>query len=260
MIAAPTSTIAQQQQSSIPEPYASCTLERIDRERLENKINTAAENARTSEPIIKELEQINKKAKDPTKPIDPASVYWGVIQVLRQISPADKTPATMPPPFQKCTEEWAITVHEEDESVTRLSQLKDQVTRGFQQLREIASEQGRTQEQGIDPAQLSPTEKALIADFQRMVLLPADKEKTYIGDMENLKSLAAASDIIYTSNKRDFLSSGGNLNAIGTGIAKANYDDRTRAMLGVWEEISAKVPTEWEQQWKAINNARTGIQ
>ena len=84
--------------------------------------------------------------------------------------------------------------------------------------------------------------------------VPALREGQLITDLENIKTMARASDIVYEADQRDVTFSGGDMKAIGTTIsnkAAANaYDKRTAFAIGLWRKINEKIPADVTRDWE----------
>jgi hypothetical protein len=100
----------------------------------------------------------------------------------------------------------------------------------------------------IDPAALSPADKKAY-QLAIAVVMPAVKGQQYLTDLEFIKLMAAASELIYTSDLYDMNVSGGVFSVVGTSISakieSKEVDQKFAASIGIWRQgIDKKFPSE----------------
>jgi hypothetical protein len=72
----------------------------------------------------------------------------------------------------------------------------------------------------IDRDKLPPQDRAVLDRIQRNVLAPAEREQSFIGDLENLKDLWSVAVLQYSGNKKDVADSAGDASYVGTGSGR----------------------------------------
>lgn len=95
-------------------------------------------------------------------------------------------------------------------------------------------------------------------------ILPFQRAQQFMDDLENIRVMARASEIIFTNDKRDLEISGGDGAKLGATTAdrvkKNEYDLRTQASLGLWYSLNEKIPskaaTEAAQLSKILNQTQ----
>jgi hypothetical protein len=88
-------------------------------------------------------------------------------------------------------------------------------------------------------------------------LEPTQRELRYIYDLERIKTLAAASEIIYIADKQDITFSGGTMESIGNTIAervkKNVYGEQMMFAISMWRRINEKIPAPVIKNWEEIS-------
>jgi len=143
----------------------------------------------------------------------------------------------------------------EYESLQKLNQLD--ADSGLRVLKDIAARNHMTK---IDRDKLGAQDRAALDRVQRNVMAPAEREKKFIGDVENLKDLWKAALLAYESNKKDVTDSAGHAPSVGTTLAKANLTARSRFLLRVLDKIAEDFPSEYVNQLKLISRFKDQIE
>ena len=278
-------------------------------------INRAAELATQIKPLLGELEQINEKAKDPSRPIgpqlsthdlarfselrqrlmaiqlqqllesgygrdykvvgnlfalmqklyigerepsqgDPNSKSYGIILLMRYAATSDDFKGvdeiSVPTKIELEQCDLVAALHlVENESLTKLNQLP--VKESSQKLLELRAKNPSPSGK-IDRSKLNPQDGAIYDSIMRNTMAPANHEITFIGDVEDLKSIVKAADLRFQANKKDAIDLGGDANAVGQTLSKANLDKRMTFGIGILNAIAEAFPSEWVQQQKEMQN------
>jgi hypothetical protein len=145
-----------------------------------------------------------------------------------------------------CIMETAL--HEiEQESLDKLSRLPI-----AQANKEIKAIQARNGGGKVDRDKLNSADREILDRLQRNAFVPANREKSFITNLESLKLLARSAALKFESGKKDAVDSGGDINAIGNSIAAINLDIRSRMGLNMLDRIAEKYPSDWFKQKERI--------
>lgn len=115
----------------------------------------------------------------------------------------------------------------------------------FVKLQTIAKKNGMVK---IEPAKLPEADREVYDRIMENAVWPFERAQQFMDDMENIKVMARASEIIYISDKRDLEISGGDGSRLGTTIVeminKKEFDQRTQAAIGIWRGLNEKIPSD----------------
>jgi hypothetical protein len=149
------------------------------------------------------------------------------------------------PTDANCTIEMALFLNER-EALNQLPQFYKLASDQGRELNLIRSQHHLPPNGPIDDKILSPTERSTAAHWATVLpelLVTMDRTLVFIGDVEHLRGLSIASEIIYRENKGDWIKSGGDPDLIGKTIQRTAYDPNTRAMITIWDNIADRAPT-----------------
>jgi len=268
-------------------------------------IEKAAAIAEQSLPVLKQLEQINVKAKIPGKPLqdqldpqdiakftelsqrlqttqiaqlmesrrqrdlmviekmvmladreyrwqdhpsekDPDYLIYASIQLLRFTVKKDDITVPAAP---ICSLEFAL--HSiENEPIGKINASKDQLDSATISLKSILAKYRMDK---LDRSRLSKADLEKVNELQNKVFKPLERQSTFIKDLEHIKLMARASEIMYEANKQDIAFGGGDVNAIGKTLQRRSknneFDEDTQIAIGLWTKINEKIPSEVVQEW-----------
>jgi hypothetical protein len=168
---------------------------------------------------------------------------------------ANQHTITVPPKeaFEKCTLEGALHLIEND-SLEKLNKLPvEKMSAYFSAMRQKYNVPSGP----IDPMKFSVEDRAEVQRYVRNVLAPADHEKAFADNIENLKTLAKASELRYVQQTKDANDSGGDINAVGTSFNAMKLDYKTKIALNLLDKIAEKVPSDWAKEMQVISNMKT---
>ena len=168
---------------------------------------------------------------------------------------ANQRTITVPPKeaFEKCTLEGALHLIEND-SLEKLNKLPvEKMSAYFSAMRQKYNVPSGP----IDPMKFSVEDRAEVQRYVRNVLAPADHEKAFADNIENLKTLAKASELRYVQQTKDANDSGGDINAVGTSFDAMKLDYKTKIALNLLDKIAEKVPSDWAKEMQVISNMKT---
>ena len=162
---------------------------------------------------------------------------------------------TIPPKeaFEKCSLEGALHLVEND-SLVKINKLPvKEATAYFSDLRRKYNVPSGP----IDPMKFSVEDRAAVQRYIRNVLAPVEHEQAFANNIENLKTLAKASELRYMQQTKDANDSGGDPNAVGTSFDTMTLDYKTKFALVLLDKIAEKVPSDWATEMQVISNMKT---
>lgn len=171
---------------------------------------------------------------------NPDYIYQAGLSLMRL---ANANPdITTPPVNRSCTIELALHVLE-DESTSKFNAID--TTRGHETLQAIRKKYNM---QKIDRPKLSAADQNTYDMIMNDVITPANREIQFMSDIENIKYVAKAAELIYETSKVDLANSGGDYAAVGQTIAKKaekkEFSDPMTIGIGVLRKIGEKIPSE----------------
>lgn len=188
---------------------------------------------------------------------DPDFIIYESLQVLRLVlEPSDDSITT--PSVPHCTLER--TLHSiQLEPIAKLNayQLEDAS-------RSVNAILGKYGLKKIDPSRLSNEDLEKVTELKRSVITPAKIAATFILDIEHIKLMASAAELMYEGNKQDIAFGGGDINAIGITLNRRRknneIDNKTWIALHLWTRISEKLPSEVSKRWTEISKQMKEIE
>jgi hypothetical protein len=173
------------------------------------------------------------------KETDPDAMPYGIILAMRYIAHTDDfkgvddVSVPLQPEFEHCS--LAAALHlVEHESIKKLNALPIK-----ENAPKIAALAKKSPTGKVDRSQLSPQDRAVYDSIIRTTLAPAQREQSFLGDIEGLKSIAKAADLKFQASKKDAVDSGGDINAVGQTVSRMSLDKRMRFGLDVSEPVDA---------------------
>jgi hypothetical protein len=104
----------------------------------------------------------------------------------------------------------------------------------------------------IDVSKLSESDKIYYQQIEDIYITPLLKAYKLVDDIENIKLLSIASDIVYKSLKDDLNFSGGNSNSYGENLKRIksskDISERMKVALDVLEIVDKNYPSEISKQ------------
>ena len=140
----------------------------------------------------------------------------------------------------------------EDEAITKLNAGGARSESASVELNAILAKYRMTK---IDKSRLSKQDLDKVNQLENDVIHPMGRHADFINDLENIKTMARASEILYQANKQDISFSGGAPEALGKTIqrqaANNELDEPTKLAVGLWVKINDKVPSDFAKNWEA---------
>ncbi len=176
---------------------------------------------------------------------DPDFIVYSALQLLRFT--VKKNDITVPA-VQSCTLDYALHLVE-NEGIEKLNAIKglDSVVSS---IKAILAKYGMEK---IDRSRLSKADLEKINELETNILNPAERLRSFIKDVEDIKLMSRASEIMYEANKQDIAFGGGDIDAIGKTIQRKSknkeYDDDVILAIGLWTMINEKMPSQIVQEW-----------
>lgn len=186
---------------------------------------------------------------DQPKENDPDFIIYSNLQLLRFMI---KNNELKVPTIQSCTLEYALTLIE-SEAFEKLNSIKglDSVTASIQSI--LVKYGMKT----LDRSRLSKADLEKINEIENNILNPAERHRVFIKDLEHIKLMAKASEIMYEANKQDIAFGGGDTDTIGKTIQRKSkngeFDEDTQLAIGLWTMINEKIPSQVVQEWGELN-------
>jgi len=116
----------------------------------------------------------------------------------------------------------------------------------------------------LDQAKLSKDDAATLKKYRAEVFEPGFRAAKHVEDLENLRLMAKASDIIYDADRKDAAIAAGDANVIGTTIQRrfdaGEFDERMQQAIGLWRKINDAIPAPIVSQFKEVSEAVGRIQ
>jgi hypothetical protein len=101
--------------------------------------------------------------------------------------------------------------------------------------------------QRIDTTKLSPADKATFDDINKRVIFPIQHEQRFINQMEAIRLLNAASELMYQTGRDDLKS--GDLAKVGSTLKSKldnnQLDQHLVMAIGSWNIVQQKIKTKW---------------
>lgn len=180
----------------------------------------------------------------------PDYVYQAGLLIMRAALPATKI--TKPHVDNVCSLELALQFLE-NEPLTKLDAIDTK--KGSDILTALAASYKVNK---IDRSKLSDADKNSFDSVMREIANPANKELHFINDVEHIKSVAKALDLIYETGRIDLADGGGDFSNVGTSIRnqarKNGLSDEMATAITVLRKIGDQVPSEAIKQ--AIDAAK----
>jgi len=183
----------------------------------------------------------NYRWKEQPAESDPDHIIYSALQSLRfMIKGNEITTPTSP----VCTLDYAL--HSiESEAIVKSNSSHARFEQAVKQLRAILEKYGM---KTLDRSQLTKKDLKTVNDLFGEVFNPMQQHSNFIQDIENIKLMTRAFDIMYESNKQDVAFSGGDGSAIGATLKKRTktneFTENMQIAIGLWVKINVKIPVE----------------
>ena len=185
--------------------------------------------------------------------------YGSLLDIIRARFPT--TPQILNeitrPPGATCTIELAL-FRSETEVLSQVPQFERLASDQARDLDLIRSRHHLPQDAPIGDDILSPREQATVDRWRSVspdLLVAMDRTLLFIGDMEHLRSLARASELIFQQDKQNWIRSGGNVDALGQ---RSSDDPKMRSMFSIWNIIDERAPS-FDQLQKQERTANSSL-
>lgn len=185
--------------------------------------------------------------------------YQNYVYLLRAMDEKypNKSDSFSKTPTDKCSFNLAIEPFQ-NEAIAQLNTIDADAL--LSKLKALAK---RNRMESIEYAKLSKADKDYYDKLNTNELLPLQKARQLADDIENLKSLSNASDIIYKSLQDDLNYSGGNSKNYGQSLKKIKVSketsERMKYLLSMWEVIATNYPSENEKRDKEMADYATKV-
>ena len=185
--------------------------------------------------------------------------YQNYVYLLRAMDEKypNKSDSFSKTPTDKCSFNLAIEPFQ-NEAIAKLNTIN--VDALLSKLKALAQ---KNRMESIEYAKLSKADKDYYDKLNTNELLPLKKAKQLADDIEDLKSLSNASDIIYKSLKDDLNYSGGNSKNYGQSLKNIQVSketsERMKYLLSMWEIIATNYPSEHQKQTKEMADYATKV-
>lgn len=182
---------------------------------------------------------------------DPKYLYQALVETFPATFPdVDTKKIVIPPKYPACTVDVALW-RLEAKANNRIGHIatKDEAIQYQKAVQDMVE---RYHVKDLGEANLSPEDKKTLDDIIKNFVKPMNHEYLYIREIEVLRTIEAASEMIYLTGKQDLQNSGGDGSKIGTIIddkVKANdIDPRTKNAIGFIRLIGQKIKPRFEVQ------------
>jgi hypothetical protein len=157
----------------------------------------------------------------------------------------------------KCSFNLAIEAFQK-EAITKINTLDSEAL--LIKLQTLAKKYNM---QSIDFSKFSKSDKEYFDKLQATEINPLNKATNLADDIENIKLMSNASDLIYKSLQDDLNYSGGNSNNYGQNLKKImaskETSERMKYALNIWEVISTDNPSEQAKRQKEAADYATKV-
>lgn len=191
---------------------------------------------------------------------DPDFIIYASLQALRLLLKQGNDHLITTPSVPHCTLDrslHSIAVR----AIYKLNAYGDQLEDALRSVNAILGKYGLKK---IDRSRLSKSDLEKITELKRSIIIPAEIEMTFIEDIENIRLMAKAAELMYEGNKQDIAFGGGDINAIGATLNRRRenneIDDKTWITLQLWTRISEKLPSEVSKRWAEISKQMKEIE
>jgi hypothetical protein len=187
----------------------------------------------------------------PPQESDADFIYHGLVTLWSTSNEQLNTQITAPRDAY-CTFDLALFKIEND-ALDRMHALNSKIASLNEQLNAIAARYGKAPGERLDPTQMSPYDKQQVEEIVNSTdFVAADRETSFVEGIEDIRTFAAVSDLIYGLHRKDLVESGGDPEAIGASVSKGNFDDRTKFFISMWDAVNEKVPSEAAKEAMAL--------
>jgi hypothetical protein len=189
--------------------------------------------------------------KTPDESSDDFFIY-AIIRALRSSIEISDLP---PPMNSTCTLEYAIHSVSK-EAIKRWNAGGKRLDSAMNELEAINAKYGTNP---VDHSRFSKTDLKKVNELMSVVT-SMWRHIDFIKDIENIKLMVQASDIIYESNKHDIAASGGVIEAVGKDYQRrkeaGEFSEKIQIAVGVWSKINEKIPCDLVIQWDELYKSR----
>ena len=172
----------------------------------------------------------------------------------------DKNAFVEPAPTP-CSLDYALAKLQE-EPTAKLNTMDPQIQRAAAWINQVRAKYNIKQQ--LDESKLSKGELATLQKYRAEVLDPGNRAANYARDLDNLRVMARASEVLYDSDRKDATIAAGDASVIGTTIQRrgdaGEFDDQMKQALGVWRKLNEQIPAPivqaWDEESKAAQRAK----
>lgn len=182
-------------------------------------------------------------------PNDPDAIYMVILIKWQE----KLQPKVQQPSFNECTLDYALAMLEL-ESLKKLSKLVEPANKGASRINQIYSKYPNIDKTKVT---LSPEDKAEITDIEESTLTPANEEKDYIINIENIRHFYRISELIQKETTQGLINSGGNTekawDTINEKIKNGELTEEDATMIAFWQVINNLIPSDLIKDFNSIS-------
>jgi hypothetical protein len=180
----------------------------------------------------------------------PDHVYQDVINIFPALTPQNANEQVTIPPNQTCTVQVAL-FKIESEATAKLNKIS-QTENAEHFLTVIQEMTKRYHVENLNQAKLSQKDQKTLDDIKNEYIAPADHEQQFINNIEAIRLLDAASEMMFETGKQDLADSGGDGKKVGTSLGRKiqNHElsERMTRAIGLMGMIGDKFPPRFEMK------------
>lgn len=167
---------------------------------------------------------------------DPDFFYFGLLVFMRESFP--DTEITTPTALSPCT--WNnVMAMEEHAAVQRLNAGQSLVLEQTQILEAWKAKYGAP----LNPEKMNAADRRAFEAIKQ-TLMQLQAVQWYITDIEHIKAMAGAEEVLQASYRQDILDYGGDVDSLGKSFDRSGHDERTKTLGKLWVMVSQQVPSD----------------
>ncbi len=145
--------------------------------------------------------------------------------------------------FPACTVESALAIAEADAETRAIN--NPAIARDFPIVQQLKAKYGIGPSGVFDPTRLTPEDTRTLRRIQ-LAMQVAIQEEGLAKDIQNILDWWRMANLVYETRKEDVATYGPDIRVLGNTIeAQQNtFDDRNKAMLGLWAKVNEKIPSD----------------
>jgi hypothetical protein len=178
------------------------------------------------------------------------AAYHSAYQVIKLVS---KNLELSEPKTKQCTLEFAL--HKQMlEPTVKLEPLLPQLPAASSFVKSLNS---KYKMDPIDRKKLTASDRAKYDDLETNLFSVFRKNYEYMKDIESIKVLASALELMHQASMQDIAIGGGSFDVVGKTIQRniqnKAYDESTQLAMGMWTKINERIPSQDVTDWKKFS-------